>query len=386
MRTSFLGLLPAVCCVLFFLPPLLAEEEGEALVDPGIKQARSAVTMALAWLRDHQNRDGTWSCKNFMAACTKGACAGPGSTDDYDAGLTGLALLAFLGAGNSHKHGPFKKTVLEGVKALKGMQTEDGCFGKKSPEGHWIYNHAICTMAAAEAYGLSGKSELLLGMSQKAVDFLVGCQNPYMGWRYGSRPGDNDTSCTAWATMALKTADISGLSVPKETFDGALAWFDKVTDDVYYKTGYTSKGDSGARLQEALGKFEPSEAMTAAALTCRIFLLRDKAPKRADVQGAANLVRQSPPKWDVKAGTIDMYYWFWASNAMFQMGDEYWKLWEEPLRNALIPTQRRDGCETGSWDPVDAWGTAGGRVYATAMCALALESYSRFKRMTEEGK
>ena len=28
-------------------------------------------------------------------------------------------------------------------------------------------------------------------------------------------------------------------------------WFEKVTDEATYKTGYTSKGDGGARLQEA---------------------------------------------------------------------------------------------------------------------------------------
>jgi hypothetical protein len=126
--------------------------------------------------------------------------------------------------------------------------------------------------------------------------------------------------------------------------------------------------------------------MTGAALTCRFLILREKAKNRAEVLGGVNLLRQSLPKWDVKAGTIDMYYWFWGSQAMFQMGGPYWKSWEEPLRKALVPTQRRDGCEAGSWDPVDAWSSAGGRVYSTAICALALESYFRIKRLTEEGK
>ena len=30
--------------------------------------------------------------------------------------------------------------------------------------------------------------------------------------------------------------------------------------------------------------------------------------------------------------------------------------------------------EHGSWDPLGAWGTAGGRVYSTAISALALET------------
>jgi len=39
----------------------------------------------------------------------------------------------------------------------------------------------------------------------------------------------------------------------------------------------------------------------------------------------------------------------------------------------------RDACVYGSWDPIDAWGTAGGRVYATAINALTLEVYYRYE-------
>jgi hypothetical protein len=51
------------------------------------------------------------------------------------------------------------------------------------------------------------------------------------------------------------------------------------------------------------------------------------------------------------------------------------------MKNALVPTQKREGCENGSWDPIGAWGTAGGRVYATAINCLSLEIYYRYGRV-----
>ena len=42
--------------------------------------------------------------------------------------------------------------------------------------------------------------------------------------------------------------------------------------------------------------------------------------------------------------------------------------------------QRMGGCEDGSWNPVGEWCLAGGRVYATAINALTLEIYYRYKR------
>ena len=61
------------------------------------------------------------------------------------------------------------------------------------------------------------------------------------------------------------------------------------------------------------------------------------------------------------------------------MGGEPWRKWKTPLRTALVGAQQgsRTGCREGSWDPDDAWGIAGGRVYTTAIKLLMLEVYYR---------
>ena len=62
---------------------------------------------------------------------------------------------------------------------------------------------------------------------------------------------------------------------------------------------------------------------------------------------------------------------------------EGWSRWNEALRGAVLKTQSNSGDERGSWDPVGPWGYAGGRIYATAMMALCLESYYRYPRVSE---
>jgi hypothetical protein len=43
--------------------------------------------------------------------------------------------------------------------------------------------------------------------------------------------------------------------------------------------------------------------------------------------------------------------------------------------------QLRGGPNSGSWDPSDRWGDAGGRVYATAMGVLSLQADRRAARV-----
>jgi hypothetical protein len=349
----------------------------------GTRRTQSCVLNALVWLKNHQNKtDGMWSTDKFMVNCKAGTCTGAGATPEYDMGNTGLALLAFLGAGHTHNHGKFKKTVKKGLRAVLKRQLPNGCFGAQSGDGHWIYNHLITTMAVAEAYGLSQRSSgLLRAPAQRAVDYVVECQNPYLGWRYGCKPGDNDTSCTGWAVLALKSAKLSGLKVPKEAFEGARNWMDKMTEDAYYRTGYTTRGDRGARPAEAKN-FPPQEAMTAAGVISRIFMNTSSA-RHPVVLGGASLMKQCLPKWDVRAGSIDMYYWYYGSLAMFQLGGQYWKAWNPAMKAALVPTQHEKGCLLGSWDPAGPWGSAGGRVYSTAINCLTLEIYYRYGKVLQ---
>ncbi|MCK6458619.1 MAG: hypothetical protein L6Q95_01835, partial [Planctomycetes bacterium] len=90
------------------------------------------------------------------------------------------------------------------------------------------------------------------------------------------------------------------------------------------------------------------------------------------------------PKWNPDTGSIDMYYWYWGSLALFQVGGTHWRKWNEAIVETVVKHQHPmgSGSRTGSWDPLDPWGPDGGRVYSTAMLTMCLEVYYRYDRVS----
>ena len=79
-----------------------------------------------------------------------------------------------------------------------------------------------------------------------------------------------------------------------------------------------------------------------------------------------------------------MYYWYYATLAMFQVGGKHWDVWKKGMEKAMVETQRKDTdyCQyKGSWDPIGPWGLDGGRVYSTAILALCLEVFYRYDKV-----
>jgi hypothetical protein len=352
----------------------LAREEGGGL------NTERVVDRGLRWLSRHQGDDGRWSCDQFSAHCSGRECDGPGTTADYDIGVTGLALLAFVGAGEHPGTKQYGDVVQRGVDYLLSVQQEDGGIGPKAANGHWVYGHHIATQALAEICCAAGLDVPWRAKLEAAVGLTLAAQNIKLGWRYGVRPGDNDTSITSWGFMSMLAARHAGFTVPDAVLDGALAWFGKVTDTTVGKTGYTQRGDNGARLPAAQA-YKTKEAMTGAALACR--LLGGTGVTDPLVVKATQVLEKVPPVWEPGTGT-DLYYWYYATIAMHQQGGLPWKNWSKALTTALVKSQRTRGHALGSWDPESAWGVVAGRVYATAMGVLCLESYYRYPRVRQE--
>ena len=176
----------------------------------GNQRTEAAVQLGLDWLARHQHPDGFWDCDGFMNQCKSEECGDPGNAR-YDPGVSGLALLAFLGAGETDTSGLHGKTVSRGLEYLLNIQDRDGCFGPRTTN-HFTYNHAICALAMAEAYALTA-SPRFKQSAERAIDFIEKARNPDLAWRYGVRPRDNDTSVTGWMVMALTSARGAGLRV-----------------------------------------------------------------------------------------------------------------------------------------------------------------------------
>jgi hypothetical protein len=127
--------------------------------------------------------------------------------------------------------------------------------------------------------------------------------------------------------------------------------------------------------------------MTAVGMLARIFM-HDDPKKSKPIQQGAELCAKLLPTWNKTDGTIDMYYWYYATLAIFQIGGDIWNKWEKALDTQMVPAQRMEGnyCAfKGSWDPEDPWGPDGGRVYSTAILCMCLEVLYRYDRVAGAG-
>ena len=349
----------------------------------GPTASQRVVDLGLDWLSRHQDPRGFWSCAGFSDMCRTNRCDG-GGDQMHDVGVTGLALLAFLGSGNTANFGKHKLVVRKGLKFLVDLQDpETGCFGEVNSHQAFLYDHALASLAVTEAYGLS-KWPFLKEPAQKGINFIHSARNPYKAWRYAYPPdGNNDMSITGWMVMALKSAEDFGLRVDHSALEGAKLYLDEMTDENTGRTGYLSKGGYSAREPGMAERWPEmkTEAITAVGMLCRIFLGEDPEKSPA-LRSGADLLRKQLPLWDEKEGTIDFYYWYYGSYAMFQLGGKDWEKWQTRMLDAVIKTQRQDGDEAGSWDPqFDPWGHRGGRVYSTAIMTLCLEVFYRYDRV-----
>jgi hypothetical protein len=340
------------------------------------------VEQGLAWLARHQGEDGSWSSHGFSGRCKASlgdACDGKGRAT-HDTGVTGLSLLAFLGAGHTPREGSHKDVVRQGLKWLKTQQDPEGCFGPRNVP-HSSYNHALATLAMCEAYGMT-RSGIWKASAQNAANYVRQMQNPFKAWRYGERSGDNDTSVTAWMVMALKSAKLSGLEVDETSFTWARAFIDEMTDVETGRTGYTQRGERSVRAEGRMEQFPPehSEALTAMGIMTRVYC--GENPRESPmIKAGSELLMKRLPEWEPESGKIDMVYWYFGTLATFQIGGAEWKAWNDAIRGSVLENQRKDGCCAGSWDPAGAWGEDGGRVYATALMTLCSEVSHRYARV-----
>lgn len=325
----------------------------------GSTESEDAVELGLAWLASVQSADGHWSIKEFPGDATPKIKS---ESFKADSAATGLALLAYLGAGYTHQSGKYQDVVDRGVKWLLQHQKPDGDLFADELEFVWLYSHGMASIALCEAYGMT-KDATLKDPAQRALNFIVASQHPdFGGWRYRPR-FESDTSVSGWQLMALKSGEMSGLIVPKETYAGVSRWLDSVQSK-------KSPGQFSYHPTE-----EASPTMTAEGLLMRQYL----GAKRNDAQliAGANFLQTRLPDF----GQRDSYYWYYATQVMFHMQGEHWSAWNNSLRDTLVETQAKTGLLTGSWDPAlptpEKWSNAGGRHYVTCLNLLMLEVYYR---------
>jgi hypothetical protein len=315
----------------------------------GSAASEAAVDRGLAWLARHQANDGSWRFDLSGCQCD-GGCRDAGSLTSTTA-ATGIALLPFLGAGQTHEEGDYRETVTRGLYYLMSrMQPTprggDLCEGT-------LYGHGVATLALAEALGMTGDAALAPYV-RDAVRFIETSQDLHGGgWRYLPRqPGD--TTVTAWQLAALKSAELAGIAVPSPTIDGVCRFLDRVQ----------------TRRGEAYGYQAPQArpCTSAIGLLCRLYT---HWPNEDAVdRGLATLARPGP---DPDA----VYLNFYLAQALLQRDHPAWSRWNARNRDQLVARQAAIGHEAGSWFFADRDTAPGGRLAHTALAVLTLEVYYR---------
>ncbi|MEO1496616.1 MAG: prenyltransferase/squalene oxidase repeat-containing protein [Planctomycetota bacterium] len=342
----------------------------------GTKASEQAVARGLRWIAQHQNADGTWSLVHNAGEC-RGRCGNPGTLgepkDRFERtrrSATALALLPFLGAGETQQRGRYKRIVSEGINALVRLAKPN----KDGPGASWtdrgtLYSHGLAAITLAEAYSMT-RDERLRVPAQLAIDYIEYAQDPNGGgWRYRARQA-GDTSVTGWQIMALKSAKLAELKTSGRTTRLARAFLDSVAEREGRRYRYVvpEPTEDGTPPEPAA-----TRTLTAVGMLCRMYL--GWKPDDARLEDAAAWIAAKGPNED------NYYYNYYAAQALFHYtaGEgPVWRKWNTAMRDQLVEQQSTRGHERGSWWIDENHNRKGGRLYTTSLATMTLEVYYRY--------
>ena len=322
------------------------------------RDTAAAVEAALQWLVTNQEENGSWDASLHRAGVDRQVDGQQRSSTGINAdnGITGLALLALLGDGNTHLVGPRREAVQHGLEYLLGQQAANGSLAGNATMFARMYCHAMATVAVCEAYAMT-LDERLQRCAERAIEYTLGCQDIVTGgWRY-QRSDPGDMSQFGWQVLALQSAQQAGISTPPER--------------QRLMSKFLLSCNTG--LKRGLASYRPgfgaTAAMTAESMACRGWLDVQNKPEQL-TEGTQYLLKRLP-----STEQPDFYYWYYGSLSLRVVGGEPWERWADALTQTLPRMQRSDG----SWSAMTKWAGYGGTVYSTAMGALCLESFYRYQ-------
>ena len=343
----------------------------------GSEQSEEAVMLGLAWLTQMQKPTGNWEFDGNAAHKNETAAA------------TGMAVLAFLGAGQSHKEGRYKQTVQAGLDWLvKNLEADAGPtagkFKGSAMRNGQIYGQGIAALALCEAYGMT-QDPLLKYPAQAAIDYIQRIQAANGSWGYVAGTA-GDTSIVGWQIQAMHAAKIARLNVDDKVVKKAIDFLN-FAGAGQYKSMYGYQNSAGA---------QPATARTAIGLLCRYYIDNWRSDTAGFAEGSKGLMKRAPSATP-RPPVLDLYYYYYATQVVRYHGGEEWKTWNEGPKAAdgtrkggvpewLIGLQSKRDSDRGSWDPGSEWiGSGCGRHGMTCLCLLTLEVYYRYDPNQQQG-
>jgi hypothetical protein len=353
-------------------PPGNAGESQEALPDGSASRdmitprTDQAIDRGLAFLAARRNRDGSFGTGGYTG----------------NVAITSLGALAFMAAGDQPNRGPYGRIVTDAVRFV--MRQENPPPGGKpgflhnpngSPHGP-MYGHGFGTMLLAEVVGMvndPGLRDEVFAKLHRAVALIIHSQNPEGGWRYDPDGREADISVTICQIMALRAARNAGVAVPKAVVDKCVQYVMDCQDRRFGYFRYQKQG-GGSGTSEA---FARTAAGVVALYSAGYYLntdteaIKDPVERRRAEQAVAGIKlgldfmrRNRPPSGPINR--LDMHYFYghyYATQAMWAAGGDYWKEWYPSIREELVGRQLAEGC----------WADGICVHYATAMACIILQ-------------
>lgn len=343
-----------------------ASKEANLKAGGGNDASEAAVARGLLWLVKKQKDAGNWEYEL------------PPPLDDSqrDAindkiSATGLALLPFLAAGQTHrktndKNNKYFENVSKGVNFLIANQQANGRFRLGSGRAY-MYTHAIATIALCELYGMTGDKKTLLPACKRAVDFIMANQGRDGSWGYSPK-STGDTSIVGWQIQALQSAkQCKDIPVDPKVLKAARDFLNAV--------GVRDKTTKQLSQYAYLPGGGPSPSLSAVGLLCRYYV-DEWGPQHPGMADGVTKLLTNPPR----DGQWNMYYYYYATQVVhFHEGDKWYKDWNPKMRDLLIKRQvGGEGKDFGSWDSDTLiTGQHVGRLGTTCLALLTLEVYYR---------
>ncbi|MHC4954343.1 MAG: hypothetical protein ACYTGZ_10670 [Planctomycetota bacterium] len=340
------------------------------------KDVQASCHAAWRWLAAHQEPDGFWSAG--ILGC--------------EIGVTAYALLAFSAGGHTDMEGPYAPAIRNGINALLGRMGKGGIIGS-AQQRQFLVQHLMATAALTDAY-LVGSCPGHRPNVLRAIDAMMLLRHHRGAWAYSPRQQNRDVYHTIWGAYAARLGTLAGL-LPKERYaDDVIKYIRRMTDQEFGQVGYRVAGGSPGRSSnydlstmliwqesnkggDGYDRFPPekSQSMTAAGVWAH-FLLDDARRNDKIVHAGFALIGERPPTWNPDDGSIDMVYWHFGANALAlrtldgskSKTDPYYRRWYLPGVKTLVDNQN----ESGSWEPIGAWGKQGGEAYSAASGLLYL--------------
>lgn len=296
-----------------------------------------AIDRGLEYLASRQNEDGSFGSGGYSR----------------NVAVCGLVGMAFMSAGSTPGRGPHGLEVNRCVAYLLNHAQDSGFITMAEAASHGpMYGHGFATLFLAEVYGMSPDSQVR-DVLAKAVKLIVDTQNSEGGWRYQPQRRDADISVTICQIMALRAARNAGLYVPNETVERCVE---------YVKRSQNPDGGFMYMLQGGQSRFPRSAAGVVAFYSAGIY----EGPELE--RGLDYLIRELPANDSFNRATHYFYGHYYAVQAMWHAGGDYWEKWYPAIRDALLARQKRDG----------SWFDSICSEYGTAMACIILQMPSNY--------